>query len=122
MKTILISIKKKYVEMILSGEKRFEFRTRVAKEAVNRLVIYCTAPTKKVVAEAEVIDVLKMSKEELWEITKDFSGSSKEDFMNYFSNSDIAYAYRLGKITIYDEAKELSDFGVKYPPQSFVYI
>lgn len=122
MKNILISIKKEYVDRIISGEKKYEFRTRVAKSDIKKLIIYCTLPTKKIVAEAEINGILEMSKEELWEETKEFAGISKDKFMEYFVKSDTAYAYKLGKITVYDKKKELIDFGVKYAPQSYIYI
>ncbi len=122
MKNILISIKKEYVDRIISGEKKYEFRTRVAKSDIKKLIIYCTLPTKKVVAEAEISGILEMSKEKLWEETKDYAGISKEKFMEYFEKKDTAFAYKLGKITVYNEKKNLGDFGVKYAPQSFVYV
>jgi predicted transcriptional regulator len=122
MKKILISIKKEYVDKIISGEKRYEFRTRVAKNDINKLIIYCTLPTKKVVAEAEIIGIIEMSKEDLWSHTKDYAGIGKEAFMKYFSRSTTAHAYKLGKITVFDREKELNEYGVKHAPQSFVYI
>ena len=121
-RTILLSIKPIYVEKILNKTKRFEFRTKAAKQDVNKIIIYETMPTKKVVAEAEIKEVLKMKPEDLWEYTKKYAGCSKEYFDLYFKNRDVAYAYVLGNITIYDKAKDLSKFGVKAAPQSFVYL
>ncbi len=86
------------------------------------MIIYCTLPTKKVVAEAEIVDVLVMTKEKLWEETKNQAGISKENFMKYFENSEHAYAYKLGKITVYSKEKELIEYGIRYAPQSFIYI
>jgi hypothetical protein len=42
--------------------------------------------------------------------------------MKYFSKNTIAYAYKLGKITVYEKEKELFEYGIKHAPQSFVYI
>ena len=42
--------------------------------------------------------------------------------MNYFKEIDIAYAYKLGKVTIYKEPKYLKDIGINYYPQSYVYL
>ncbi|MDD3106911.1 MAG: ASCH domain-containing protein [Bacilli bacterium] len=122
MKNILISIKKEFVDKIISGEKKYEFRTRVAQSDVNKLIIYCTLPTKKVVAEAEIIGVIEMPKEDMWNQTRKFAGISKEDFMKYFNKNIIAYAYELGKVTVYEQVKELNEYGVKHAPQSFVYV
>ena len=35
---------------------------------------------------------------------------------------DIAQAYKLGKITVYDTPVELAELGIKNAPQSFVYL
>jgi len=51
---ILISINPEYVEKILSGEKKYEFRKINPKRKIDALVIYQTYPLMRVVAEAEV--------------------------------------------------------------------
>ncbi|MDY4787892.1 MAG: ASCH domain-containing protein [Bacilli bacterium] len=121
-KEIVISINPKYVEKIINGSKKFEYRTKAAKQDVKKIIIYETIPTKKIVAEAEIIEVLMMEPEKLWEKTKEFSGVSKEFFDQYFKERKVAYAYRLGKVKVYDEPKELNEFGLKVAPQSFVYL
>ena len=73
-------------------------------------------------AEAEIVDVLKMSPEDLWNVTKNASGISKQFFDTYFKNCNVAYAYRLGSIKVYEEPKELTEYGVRAAPQSFVYV
>ena len=55
-------------------------------------------------------------------LTKPHSGVSKEFFKKYFKGRKTAYAYRLGEIRAYDTPRELSFYGVKTAPQSFVYI
>ena len=122
MRKILISINPEHVSKILSGEKRFEYRTKVAKQEVDSLIIYETAPVMRVVAEAKVIEVLELPPEELWEKTKQYSGISKEFFDSYFNDRPIAYAYRLGEVKAYDKPLELSHYGIKSAPQSFVYL
>lgn len=122
MKKIIISIKKEYVDKIISGEKKYEYRTRVAKNDINKIIIYCTIPTKKVVAEAEIVGVLAMSRDQLWDETSKHAGISKDGFMKYFEKNEIAYAYKLGKITVFEKKKDLIDYGLKWAPQSFVYI
>ena len=55
---ILLSINPNHVENILNGTKRYEFRKRVCKRHVDKILIYSTTPVMKVVGEAEVEDVL----------------------------------------------------------------
>jgi Uncharacterized conserved protein len=122
MSEILISINPEFVEKIISGEKRYEFRTRIAKKGVKKLIIYCTFPTMKVLAEAEIKSIIALSPEELWEKTSEHAGISKDRFFRYFAGRKMAYAYELGKVTPYSAGKSLSEFGCKSAPQSFVYI
>lgn len=122
MSKILISINPEYVERIISGEKKFEFRTKIAKRNVSKIIIYCTFPTMKVMAEAEITGTLMMDPKHLWESTKEHSGITKEKFFEYFEGRSTAYAYVLGKVKIYDEAIPLSAFGCKSAPQSFIYV
>lgn len=119
---ILLSIKPEYVEKILSGEKKFEFRTRVAKRKVDKIVIYSTRPVMKVLGEVDVVSVISGKPTTLWEKTEEFAGIDEEYFDDYFYNRDLAHAYKLGEVRIYQEPKKLMDFGCKTAPQSFVYI
>lgn len=119
---ILISIKPEHVKNILSGKKKYEYRKIAAKKDISAIIIYETVPTKKIVAEAEILGVLELSPEEMWEQTKEASGITKQFFYKYFENKEVAYAYKLGKVKVYEEKKELKEFGIKVAPQSFVYI
>ncbi len=121
-KKIIISINPEHVENIINGTKKYEYRTKAAKQDISSIIIYETVPVKKIVAEAEIIEVLELSPEDLWNETKEFSGISKDFYDDYFKNRNVAYAYKLGKIKVYKEPKSLLDFGVKYAPQSFVYV
>lgn len=119
---ILLSINPQYVESIMSGTKRYEFRKVKCKEKVDKIIIYSTYPVMKVVGEAEVLDVLVNSPEEVWKKTSSFSGITKEFFDSYFSGHQKAVAYKLGKVKKYKKPVNLLDFGIKAAPQSFVYI
>jgi len=121
-KKILISINPEHVENILNGIKKYEYRKIAAKQDISSIIIYETTPVKRIVAEAEIVEVLMLSPEELWKRTKDASGISKKFFDKYFQGREIAYAYKLGKVKKYKTPKTLTDYGVKSAPQSFVYI
>ena len=119
---ILLSINPRYVEKILSGEKKYEFRTRIAKRKVDSILIYSTAQVKRDLAEVTVKKVLKGSPDELWDITEKYSGIDKKFFDKYFTKRELAYAYELGEITRFENPKKLSEFGCINAPQSFIYI
>lgn len=119
---ILLSINPEHVDNIFSGEKKYEYRKIACKRKVDKIVIYSTTPIKKVVGEAEVIEVLQKEKSELWNETESESGITKIFFDEYYENKSEAVAYRLGKVTKFDQPKELNEYGIKCAPQSFVYI
>lgn len=119
---ILISINPEHVQNIIAGVKKYEYRKIAARQDISSIIIYETTPIKKIVAEAEIIDVLELPPEELWNQTKNESGISKAFFDKYFNNRTVAYAYKLGEIKVYDTPKTLMDYGIKAAPQSFVYV
>ena len=122
MKALLLSIKPEYVEKILQGEKKFEYRKRLANEDVSYIYVYSTAPSMKVVASVHIEGHLSDSPTALWEKTKAAAGISRAKFRDYFRGCKTAYAYKLGKVEVFESPKNLSDFGVAVAPQSFVYI
>ena len=122
MNALLLSIKPEYVEKILQGEKKFEYRKRLAKEDVSYIYVYSTAPSMKVVASVHIEGHLSDSPTALWEKTKAAAGISRAKFRDYFRGCKTAYAYKLGKVEVFESPKNLSDFGVAVAPQSFVYI
>lgn len=122
MATILLSIKPEHVEKIFAGVKMFEYRRIGCKKKVERIVIYSTAPVMMVVGEADVEKVLEGSVEEIWERTKEFSGTTYERLKEYYKGRDKAIAYELKDVKRYDVPMELAEFGVKVVPQSFVYL
>ncbi|ERF79476.1 ASCH domain-containing protein [Gallibacterium anatis] len=121
---VLLSIKPEFVEKIISGEKKFEFRKSLPKRGeVTSVVVYSTMPVGKVVGEFKVKDTLSYTPESLWEKTKEFSGITKSFFDQYFSARDLAYALEIDSFKLYDEPLEIADILPSgTPPQSYCYI
>ena len=122
MANILLSIKTEYVSKILSGEKTFEYRKRIPKQAVDKIVIYETSPKKKIVGVVEVKGVVSDTPIHLWEGTSKNGGISKKDYLKYFAESKEAYAFALGNIIAIKQNCELSQLGINQPPQSYCYL
>lgn len=120
MRTILLPIRPLYVNEIINGNKKYEYRKKVVD--IDKIVIYSTNPVKRVIGEVEVLEIISNSPNNLWEETKNYSGVTKELFMKYFEGKEKAYAYKLGKLIIYDKPKLLKEIGINYYPQSFVYL
>lgn len=75
---IIISINPTHVKNILSGVKKFEYRTKVAKKNIQSIIVYCTYPIMKIISEIEVKSIISDTFEKLWEITKNNSGITKK--------------------------------------------
>jgi len=120
---VLLSIKPKYAKMILSGEKRYEFRRTIFKKpGIKKVVIYASSPVSKVIGEFEIDDILSLNIGELWFLTMEYAGIDKEYYDRYFSGKEVGHAIKVKKTKEYPEHKDLREFNVKYAPQSFVYI
>lgn len=122
MRSIILPIKSKYVKLILQGSKRYEFRKRACKSPINKIYIYETAPKKKIVAEVLISQILEGTPEYIWNICSKYSGMKKEQYDKYYSNSQKAIAYKISEVKEFEFPKELSDYGIEYVPQSFVYV
>lgn len=122
MTAILLSIKPNFVKKILAGEKQFEFRKHTPGQRVDKIIIYSSSPVCAVVGEAEVAELLSDTPINIWNATKNQSGIDAKFFFDYFNGKSVAYAYKLKNVKKYTKPKKLGIFGVKYAPQSFVYI
>ena len=111
-----------YVKEILSGRKKYEYRKIKPKNSVDAMVIYSSAPVMKIVAEVEVEEIIEGNTDEIWEKTKNGSGTNKKLYDEYFKNKNIAVAYKLGEVKVYETPKKLTEFGLNHAPQSYVYL
>lgn len=119
---MLISINPEHVENIFNGSKRYEYRKIRCKQDIDKIIIYSTYPIMKVVGEAKVEKILEDSPDNIWEETKSYSGIDLKFYQEYFKDRSKAIAYKLTNIKKYNDPKELSSYGIKAAPQSFVYV
>jgi len=119
---ILLSVKPRFAEQILLGEKKYEFRRTIFSRKVDVVLLYVTTPVQRVVAEFDILGIISEPLDALWKRTRKYAGINKGFFYDYFSGLEKGHAIEIGEIRLYNEpfcpAKEL---GVK-PPQSFAYI
>ena len=121
--TILMPINPQYVDKILGGEKKYEYRRIKAKrDNIDKMIIYSTSPIMKVVAEVEINEILEETPAKLWKLTKHASGISKEFYNKYYEGKNTAVAYKLGNIIKYDKPRTLEEIGISSVPQSFIYM
>ncbi|MDR3256767.1 MAG: hypothetical protein LBT18_03890 [Endomicrobium sp.] len=118
---ILLSIKPEYVEKIFDNTKRYEYCCIPAKNNVDSIIIYCTYPVKKIVGGLKIKSVLMKPPITLWKMTRHNAGISKDRFYEYFNGKPIAYAYEIESVVKYRTHKDMDDYGISFPHQSFVY-
>ena len=96
---VLLSIKPKYVDKILFGSKRYEFRKIIFRdEEVREMVIYSSSPMKKIVGTCAIRSVIEDRPLILWEMFKERSGLCEEEFFSYFRGKERGYAIEIEKI------------------------
>lgn len=119
---MLLSINPQHVEKILNGDKKFEFRKVRCKTDVDKIIIYATSPIMRIVGEADLLDIIEGELDVVWKLTADRAGISRNFYYQYYQGKKKAIAYRLGKVVRYKKPLCLSDFGLNYAPQSFIYL
>ena len=120
---VLLSIKPKYVNEIINGNKRYEFRKSVFRQRgnVGKVYIYASSPVKRIVEAFTIKTIMEKHPNELWRICKEFSGISEVEFFDYFRDKDKGYAIEIGMLELFDPINpkdRVPDFS---PPQSFCY-
>lgn len=119
--TIILSIHPRHIEKILSGEKLYEFRKRIPLE-IRYIVVYATAPIKKIVAFIEIDKIIKDTPEIVWKKTKKHAGISEDYFLRYFKDKQVAYAVKVKSVTKLKPSVLLVRLNYNCAPQSYVYI
>ena len=118
----LLSIRPKFAEAIIRGEKKFEFRRNMFAKRVDVVLVYATVPIRKVVAEFDVRSVINESLPILWQLTHRQAGINREYFFNYFQGKEYGFAIEIGNVRPYEfPFCPIKELGI-YPPQSFVYL
>lgn len=122
MTKMILPIYPEYIDLIIKGKKKYEFRKFTCKKEVKTILLYATHPIKAIVGEAKILNIIKNTPENVWKITKKFAGMSKEDFDVYYCDKNVAIAYELGNIKTYKTPKSLKDFNLDIVPRSFAYV
>lgn len=120
----LISIRPCFVEKILSGEKRLEFRRSWAAEPVDKLVIYSSSPTQRIVAAVDVVGVTEGSPTALWELAREKGGGvTRQLIYDYFSGKKTGFAIELTDVHEFESPVDPKKLFKNFiAPQSFRYI
>lgn len=123
MKAVLLSIKPEFAHKIFDGTKKYEFRKQIFKDSsIKKVIVYSSSPEQKVIGEFKIDTILRDTPSAIWLQTRDYSGISQAFYDEYFRGRQNAYAIKVASTRIYEQKKDLSDFDILFPPQSFAYV
>jgi predicted transcriptional regulator len=120
---VLMSIKPRFAEAILSGRKHCEFRRSPFSKPVSHIIIYATAPIQKVVG---VVVVDGVEHDEL-RIIKDkyvtLGDINEREFDQYFNGKTNGTAILLGTRIRFTSPVDINALWTDvHPPQSYCYL
>jgi len=120
---VILSIKPKYSQAIISGIKKVEFRKKIFKRPVDKVYIYSSSPSKKLIGFFTFIEVVEENPTVLWNKFQDVGGIDKADFFDYFKGSEKGYAIVIETVEKFKKGIDPIDFFENFcAPQSYIYI
>lgn len=121
---VLISIKPKYVEKILRGEKKFEFRKAIFKRNdIRKIFIYSSAPVQKIVASFEIEEILRGHPKDIWDSCKKNAGISKDAYFEYFADREHACSIEIKNLHCFKNPVSPFEHIPNFvPPQSYMFV
>lgn len=137
-KSVLLSIKPKWCELIAIGKKTIEVRkTRPKYEPPFKVYIYCAkgnvdlshysgldgVKNGRVIGEfvCERILPIVMFDGLVDYVDCELSCLSAKEIIEYSGGKKL-YGWRISNLVIYNKPRELSSFGLSRPPQSWCYV
>ena len=120
---VLLSIKPKYVDAILKGEKEYEFRKTIFKDRnIQNAYIYSSSPVKKIVGFFIVDEIIEDHPLTIWEKCRGKTGIEKDEFLAYFGSRRKGYAIKISNLRVFRTPVDPKTFCPEFvPPQSFRY-
>lgn len=122
---VLLSIKPKFVEGIMNGNKKYEFRKSIFRhrEDVELVYIYSTSPVKKVVGWFTIETIVEDHPDSLWDSFKDHAGIEEQEFFEYFGERENGFAIGVDEVNTFEDHLDPREANPDFaPPQSFCYV
>jgi predicted transcriptional regulator len=118
MSAALMSIKPRFAEAILAGDKTIELRRRRPRLAPgSRVSIYASSPVQAVVGWFEVGTVIEANPVKLWRLVGQAAAVTRTEFDDYFAGRPLGYGIEIVNVGTTDAIP----LGI-HPPQSWQYL
>ncbi|MEU9741036.1 ASCH domain-containing protein [Micromonospora chersina] len=125
-RTLLLSLRPRFADAILSGTKTVELRRRPINAQPGTLVIlYSSAPVMAIVGTARLRQVMVSDPQTAWGNHHSALGLQKDEYDGYLDGSPLAYLLHLTQVCTLNEPLHLHRLrqdGGFHPPQSFRYV
>ena len=123
---VILSIKPRYSNPIISGHKTVELRRRFPTNIPTGTIayIYSTTPVRAIIGYAEILDVLKKPIEKIWDDYEQVACIEKTDFDSYFEGVTHGFVLCFKNAQAFKREIDLNELREQYnfiPPQSFLY-
>jgi len=126
MRDVLLSVRPRFVDLILAGKKTVELRRKIwnLKKDVDWAYVYASAPVQKVVAIFHPNPIYCSNIGGLWEMFGDprrnVLGVSEDEFYRYFEGLRVGYALQITHLCKAKYPVPVCNIGK--PPQNFRYL
>jgi predicted transcriptional regulator len=124
--TILLALKPRFAEAILSGTKTVELRRqRVALKPGAAVLIYASSPVMAILGTARVQNVERGSTEEIWLRYAARVGLAKTEYDAYMADVESVSAISLEEPSFLDRPitlRQLRGEQPFHPPQSYCFV
>jgi predicted transcriptional regulator len=126
-RTLFISLRPRFAELLLLGEKTVELRrVRPAVQPGTRVMLYASSPTCALLGVGVVEDVQVAGHDRIWGEHGPRTGISRSEYDAYFDGTATAVAITLGEVRRLERPISLAELrrGREWfrPPQSFRYL
>ena len=124
---VVLSLKPRFAEAILAGDKTVELRRREPRIVVpTRALLYATTPVRALVGTCVVTSVRSAGLAELWREWGSRSELAHSEFESYFEGVTTGTALALAHPQPFTRSLPLQDLRAQpesfRPPQSFAYV
>ncbi|MDR2784490.1 MAG: hypothetical protein LBB83_01095 [Treponema sp.] len=119
---LLMSIVPVIGRRIVSGKKKYEYRRSIFRKPVNRIYLYLSSPERKIPGYFRFGGCIEGTVREIWEKTRDESAAAEAEYLDYFKNTNRAFAIRIDEFIKFAEPLDPWTTPGFLPPQSFRYV
>jgi predicted transcriptional regulator len=120
---ILLPLYPQYAKDIMAGKKTVEFRKSNVPRNVTHVVVYATAPERKMLGYVSVKRTVTASPPALWQRFGRGGRVTQKDFETYYRGADLGVAIIVDRVFRFARTLSVDLNGALHPiPQSFKYV